>query len=137
VRLLATREHGSAELRRKLAARGFESALVEQVLDDLARQGLQSDERYVAAYVDERMGKGFGPLRIHAELLDRGVDEALVRRHLEIDEQTWLELLASTHRRKFGGRPPTDRSDLARRARFLEYRGFTSAQVSRFLHLND
>jgi regulatory protein len=110
---------------------------VQQVLDDLAEQGLLSERRYVESYVDERIRKGFGPLRIEAELRERGVDEGLIRRHLDREEETWLELLAGVHDRKFGSGPAQGRPDLARRARFLEYRGFTSAQVSRFLRFSD
>ncbi len=137
MRLLAAREHSRAELTRKLASRGFDDDLLARVLDELARQGLQSDERYVESYVNERIRKGFGPLRIEAELRERGVDEDLIRRYLDIDDRTWRELMSAAHDRKFGPGPAEGRSDIARRARFLEYRGFTSAQVSRFLRFDD
>lgn len=108
-----------------------------QVLDRLAEQGLLSDDRFVESYVGERMRKGFGPLRIEAELRERGVDGELIRRHLEIDDESWRDLLKNVHDRKFGPGAVNGRSEIARRARFLEYRGFTSAQVSRFLRFDD
>jgi len=110
---------------------------MESVLDSLAEQGLQSDERYVESYVDQRMRKGFGPRRIEAELRERGVDDHLIHRHLDIDDEIWRELMRDVHDRKFGPAAADGRSELGRRARFLEYRGFTSAQVSRFLRFDD
>jgi regulatory protein len=133
LRLLAVREHSRAELCHKLLARGAAAWLVEQVLADLAARNLLSEARFAAHYVEERMGKGYGPLRIRAELGQRGVDADMIDAHLPKDETTWMEVLARTYEWKFGHRPPTDRMELARRARFLEYRGFSSTQVSRFL----
>lgn len=133
LRLLAAREHSAVELRHKLRARGASETGAERVLADLAARGLLSEARFSARYVEERMDKGFGPLRIRAELCQRGVDEGLIDAHLPKDETIWMELLARTHERKFGHLPPSDRADFARRARFLAYRGFTSTQISRFL----
>ncbi len=111
--------------------------MVATVLASLAGQGLQSDERFTASYVDERIRKGFGPMRIRAELCERGVDASLIERYLDRDEARWQELLARVHTKKYGAAPAQGRSELARRGRFLEYRGFTSGQVSRFLHIED
>ena len=132
LRLLATREHSIAQLRHKLFARGGAELQVEQVLEGLVDQGLLSEARFTARYVEERMHKGFGPVRIRAELGQRGVGDDLIDVHLPMDEATWMALLARTHDRKFGRLPPADQTDFARRARFLEYRGFSPAQVSRF-----
>lgn len=134
---MSGREHSRAQLQRKLMQRGHAEAAIEPVLEALAGQGLQSDARFTEYYVEERMRKGYGPLRIQAELRERGIGEALIERHLERDESDWRELLARVHNKKFGAKPLRDRAELAKRARFLEYRGFSSSQVSRFLHLED
>ena len=125
------------ELRRKLRARGNGSDGVEQVLARLQEQGLLSDTRFVEGYVEERLRKGFGPLRIHAELQERGIEAGRIAHGLELDEEVWMDVLSRVHNKKFGGAPPTGRVELGRRARFLEYRGFTTAQVSRFLRFDD
>jgi regulatory protein len=137
VRLLARREHSVAQLRRKLVSRGFAADLVEPVLADLSARGLLSDARFAEAYVRERTDKGFGPLRIRTELRERGVAQALAEHHLSLGEESWMAVLAAAHRRKYGESPPADHRELARRARFLEYRGFTSSQVNRFLEYDD
>jgi len=137
MRMLAVREHTRTELRRKLLGRHFQADAVEQVLGELVEHGLLSDRRFVESYVNERMGKGFGPLRIKAELRDKGVDGDTAVAALDVDDEVWMEVLARAHNKKFGSGPAASRADMAKRARFLEYRGFSSAQVSRFLHFDD
>lgn len=137
MRLLATREHSVAELRRKLQARGCGSDGIERVLAGLQEQGLLSDARFVESYVEERLRKGFGPLRIRAELQKRGIEAERIAQSLELDDEVWMDVLSHAHDKKFGEAPPSGRAELARRARFLEYRGFTVAQVSRFLRFDD
>ncbi len=137
MRLLAAREHSVAELRRKLQARGCGSDGIERVLAGLQERGLLSDSRFVEGYVEERLRKGFGPLRIRAELQERGIEAERIAQSLELDDEAWMDVLSHAHDKKFGEAPPSGRAELARRARFLEYRGFTAAQVSRFLRFDD
>ncbi len=128
LRLLAAREHGRVELERKLKRR-FPAEVVEPLLERLSREGLQSDDRFVEGYLRSRMEKGFGPLRIRAELKARGVDEARVRLALEAVEEEWARRLRQVVERKFGTAPPQDRKELARRARFLAGRGFPESMI--------
>lgn len=137
LRLLAAREHSRLELARKLRARGFESSLADLVLERLARSGALDEARLVAHYVAERVSKGFGPLRIHAELREKGLPDALIEPQLKAMEGEWSERLAAAHDRRFGASPPSDRADYARRGRFLEQRGFPSDMIRRHLSWSD
>jgi regulatory protein len=133
LRLLASREHTRAELDRKLADRGHAAEVVTAVLDDLAQRGLQSDERYTEQYVALRTRKGYGPLRIRAELAERGIPATLIEDWLDPRDPDWRENLREVARSKFGERAPEDRRDMARRVRFLEYRGFPQDLIRRLL----
>lgn len=133
MRLLAAREHSRAELRRKLLARSLEPDLVEQVLDDLEAQRYLSDDRFVEQYIDSRKRKGYGPLKIRAELRDKGVDNARVGRLLDAGDPEWGVLLLKEMRRKFGDSEAGDQRDQAKRARFLEYRGFPIPLIRKLL----
>lgn len=124
VRLLAGREHARVELARKLAAKGHDHAEVDAVLDDLARRKLLSDDRFTEQYIATRVRKGYGPLRIRAELRERGVDPALVTARLEAGGHDWAGLLQDVRAGKFGAGRPADRREAARQARFLVQRGF-------------
>ncbi len=134
LRLLGAREHSREELRAKLLARGGADAeIVDALLERLAAAGIQSDERFAEAWVRSRIARGHGPLRIRNDLLARGIEAELVDVALEAADCDWREQLASVHRRKFGDTRPVDSRDLARRARFLAYRGFASGEVYRLL----
>lgn len=133
LRLLASREHSRWELERKLLARGYEAAVLAGVLDALTETGLLSDERMAEAYVAGRLRKGFGPLRLRQELRERGLDDDLIGPCLDRSASDWLELMTRVAARKFGPGRVTDRKELARRARFLEYRGFPPDLVGRYL----
>ncbi len=122
MRLLAGREHSRFELRRKLAAE--DPQLLERVLDALAERGLQSEDRFAEAYTRMRLNRGFGPLRILAELRQRGIDEALIREYLPRDDAFWRGRMQQAAERKFGAEPPADRNARTKMARFLQYRGF-------------
>jgi len=106
---------------------------VEAVLADLEASGLLSDARMVESYVTERLEKGFGPLRVRQELRQRGVADDLIDPHLDLGESEWLRRLAAVHDRKFGAGRAAVSKELGRRARFLEYRGFPSDLIGRFL----
>jgi regulatory protein len=133
IRLLASREHTRFELRRKLGRRHADGDLIEAVLDDLEQRRLLSDERFAEGYVEQRSRKGFGPLRIRAELAERGIGGELSSRWLDDGPHDWNELLAEAAVRKFGEDPATDMRALAKRGRFLEQRGFPIGLVRRYL----
>ena len=134
LRLLARREHSRRELELKLG-RHFPTPLIEAALDELAERNLQSDARFAEAYVRSRRDKGFGPLRIRAELQERGIDTSLLDHHLNEEDPAWRRAMAALVERKFGDRPPADRREAARRARFLAQRGFPHHWIN--VHLFD
>ncbi|HHS83756.1 MAG TPA: regulatory protein RecX [Gammaproteobacteria bacterium] len=133
IRLLVRREHSVAELRRKLQSRGHDGEIVEQVLERLQEERLLSNERFVEAYVRSRYEKGFGPLRIQAELRERGVPGALVAQGIEPEGTHWVELMSRVRQKRFGSALPADYPEQARQMRFLQYRGFAVEQIRQLL----
>ena len=129
LRLLARREHARRELAGKLCQRGYDGALVEQVLDELEQKRLLSDTRFSEAYVRQRRQRGYGPARIQAELRERGVDAGLAAEALTHCAAEWREQIEAVRRKRFGAALPQDIKERARQARFLQYRGFPSEQV--------
>lgn len=133
--LLARREHARLELERKLTARSFEPGLVQTVLDELEGEGLLSTERFAEAFVASRVARGHGPLRIRRELAERGVEAP--DSWVDGEAHDWNRLAAEARQKRFGRALPADFRDKAKQARFLEYRGFSSAQVRRALEFDD
>ncbi|MGA7979158.1 MAG: regulatory protein RecX [Chromatiaceae bacterium] len=118
---------------RKLKARGHADAEVVSVIDQLCRRGLLSEERLAEAYVAERLRKGFGPARVRQELHRKGLSDDLIDPHLNHTDEEWRDLVAAVHDKKYGSAPASDPKERARRARFLEYRGFPTDLIRRVL----
>jgi regulatory protein len=127
--LLARREHARAELERKLTTAGFDRDVASDALEKLAREGLQSDRRFVESFIQSRIRQGKGPLRIHADLGQRGVPAGLVDEVLEQTGEDWYALAREARVKKFGRSRPAEFRDMARQMRFLQYRGFEPDQI--------
>ncbi|WP_419835032.1 regulatory protein RecX [Endozoicomonas atrinae] len=126
--LLARREHGFTELARKLSGR-FPRELVIEALTRLREERLQSDDRFVESYVYSRQQRGYGPVRIKSELLQKGVDSELIGQYLLEQDDHWDELAKEVKERKFGASAPRDNKERARQTRFLAQRGFSMSQI--------
>ena len=131
--LLARREHSRLELARKLKQRGFAADLASDVLATLEQEDLLSEQRFTESFVHGRMQRGKGPLRIRAELRERGIDDSLLERYLDDRASVWDDHIRDVHRRRFAGMLPETLSERARQTRFLQYRGFTSQQIKALL----
>ncbi|MEJ2693339.1 MAG: regulatory protein RecX [Candidatus Thiodiazotropha sp.] len=118
---------------RKLLQRKADPTQLEQVLDQLQQDGLQSDERFTESLIESRIRKGQGPLRIRRDLEERGIDGPLAERYLDDYREEWSSLLRQVHDAKFGSGQTRERRELAKRARFLEYRGFPAEMIRSLL----
>lgn len=79
------------------------------------------------------MRKGQGPIRIRLELKERGIEAGLIDRYLEAYRDEWQSLLEQVHDAKFGAGRTRESRELAKRVRFLEYRGFPGEMIREFL----
>ncbi|WP_200348024.1 regulatory protein RecX [Halochromatium glycolicum] len=133
LKLLTTREHSRLELSRKLRRRGYAAEDVETVLDALIADDLLSEERLIAAYVAERLDKGFGPLRIRFELREKGLSDEQIEPYLTLEDEALTQCLEAVYRKRYGERAIGDQREHLKRSRFLEYRGFPPGLIARFL----
>lgn len=129
VGLLARREHSRVELKGKLTARGYDAEQSERVLDELTRKQLQSDQRYVATYIDHHARRGQGPVRIGAALRQAGVTGEVIELAIDSAQVDWRETARAVRRKKFGAAAPQTFAERAKQARFLQYRGFSADQI--------
>ena len=134
--LLARREHSRRELVRKLAARGFADGVMSPVLEKLERTGVLADARFTDSFVRSRIGKGQGPQRIRAELAQRGITDDEADGVLRAADVDWLATIRAVRAKRFGPELPRDYVERARQARFLQYRGFDSAQIGAALEFD-
>ncbi|MBI1422957.1 MAG: hypothetical protein GC149_05765 [Gammaproteobacteria bacterium] len=133
IRLLAMREHSQTELQRKLIQKGFKAQAVAHALQDLIAQNLLSDERFTEAFVMSRRERGTGPVKIQAELQQRGIDNELIGRYLDFRDPDWLDLAQQAREKKFGRELPAEYQLKSQQARFLANRGFSHEQIRRVL----
>ena len=126
---LARREYGQAELAKKLADKGYKRSVVEDELQRLADEGLQSDTRFAESFVQSRINQGKGPVRIRVDLGQRGICDGVIDGALEEAGCDWYELAREERVKKFGSALPEDFKEKARQMRFLQYRGFEQDHI--------
>jgi len=127
--LLARREHSQQELQGKLIKRGFESGDIKPILSILVEEGLLSDERFTEAFINSRLQRGSGPVKIAMELQQRGIVDELVNAYLDERDAQWTQCAIEVRIKRFGPSLPQDFKERARQMRFLQYRGFTMSQI--------
>jgi regulatory protein len=115
-------------LRRKLLEKGYDVAVVAPLLDALRAEKLLDDRRYAENFVAYHAARGQGPLRVRADLRRHGLEGILVQECLDAFPD-WIAQLRKAQQKKFGAKPPSNYADQQRQAKFLGYRGFTSAQI--------
>ena len=132
LRHLVRREHSRAELARKLAPYAESTGAIAQVLDSLLSKKQQSDARYA----EERarvLSRKYGPARIRHDLRAKGISEDIVERISGAGE---LERARAILERKYR-LPACSPEERARRARFLQGRGFSTEVILRLVRLDD
>jgi regulatory protein len=127
--LLAGRDFGRAEIAGRLARRGYPEAVVAAVVERLVAERLLSETRFVEQFIRQHAGRGHGPVRIRAELRERGVPDGEIEAGLDAAGEDWTAVAREVRRRRFGLSPPGDYPERARQARFLQYRGFSAEQI--------
>ncbi|HXI36712.1 MAG TPA: recombination regulator RecX [Burkholderiales bacterium] len=132
LRYLARREHSRAELARKLAPHAESPQAVETVLDDLANRRQLSDERY-AEVRSHWLSRKYGAAKIRQDLKAHGVAEAVIER---VSADGDLEKAKAILARKYRA-VATTRDEKARRARFLQSRGFSYEIIRKVLSTED
>ena len=124
--LLSRREHSLDELRQKLQRRFDNAAMLENQLQRLADENLQSDARFAESFARQRAGRGYGPSRVRQ---DNAIAQAF-----ETAELDWWALAEAAFRKKFGEPARVEMKEKAKRMRFMQYRGFSA---DHYQHLFD
>lgn len=76
--------------------------MIEDLLDTLSSEGLQSDERFAESFMHHRVNKGQGPMKINQELRQRGIEQNLIEIVLESESIDWCSLAGTVRVKKFG-----------------------------------
>ncbi len=128
IHLLARREHSQKELFIKLLQKGFPKHDIEPALEDLQSRGWLSDIRFAESWIRHRANRGYGWLRIKAELNEKGVGSQEIEEAKASEPINWHNLALSEWRKKFKNKP-SDWNEKAKQLRFLQYRGFSADDI--------
>jgi regulatory protein len=128
LRHLVRREHSRAELARKLAPHAGSREELEALLDALVARKQLCDERYA----EERarvLARKYGAAKIRHDLKAKGISDGIVG---AVSSEGELERARAILERKYR-EPAASREERARRARFLQGRGFSTDIVARLV----
>lgn len=130
--LLTRREYSKMELLEKLKQYAMNEQEVIDLVDELAEQHYQSDQRVAEQLVASQMRKGKGVYRIKQALQAKGLDSDLIEDDLQ--DIDWFEQAYQLKVKKFGTDVATDPKQKAKQVRFLQYRGFTMDIILKVIH---
>ena len=120
--MLTRREYSKTDLIEKLALYAPDRDEVVTLVEELARENYQSDQRVADMMLASQKRKGKGPNRIKMALKSKNLDSALIQD--ELKETDWLEQAYQLKVRKYGVEVAQDIKLKAKQIRFLQYRGF-------------
>ena len=128
LRFLVRREHSRAELARKLTPHAESPQAVEDLLDQLLSKRQLSDQRFA----EERartLSRKYGVARIRHDLRSKGIAEHIVD---SVSTAGEFERAKAILERKYR-EPASTREERAKRARFLQSRGFSMDVILRLI----
>jgi regulatory protein len=120
--LLTRRDYSQAELSAKLNQYAIDADEVAKLVEELAQQNYQSDQRVAELTLASQIRKGKGLQRIKQTLKAKHLDAELISH--ELQEVDWLEQAYQLKIKKFGETVEKDQKLKAKQVRFLQYRGF-------------
>ena len=120
-----------AEVREKLYQWGAPAAVQETIIQKLCQSGFIDEKRYAAAFVHDKVAfQGWGREKIRMMLLMKHIPSVFVEEAIGgIDEEVYNQQLDRLIEQKRGEVP-------LKIARFLAQRGFTTAEICKYLQKN-
>jgi regulatory protein len=133
LRYLVRREHSRDELARKLAPYAESNEILEGVLRELESRKQLSNERFAEART-RQLARKYGAARIRHDLKSKGIAEEVSGRAVaELNEvEKAKQILARKYREA-----ATTREERAKRARFLQSRGFSYDTIYQAVRIGD
>ena len=118
--------------RKRLCKRSESSA----VLDSLEASGLLDEERFARYRLEYRLGQGYGPRYIQQEFRRLRIDDEVMGRVLDIEEELYIDAARSLLNRKRRSilKPGATEEPNQKLTRYLMGRGFSHTQTKRVLN---
>jgi regulatory protein len=129
---LSKREYAYLELFNKLKKYSDNFTEIKTLLDELKKDGYLSEDRYIKSYINSKKNKsGIAKIKYNLKLKTGNaqlVDKILAESSIDEYESALL-----VWQKKFKGAVTTDKTEIARQARFLQSRGFSFTTINKIL----
>jgi regulatory protein len=129
VDLLSRREYSRRELAQRLRPYAETPEALETVLEQLASNSWQSDQRFAEQYMQAK-GAKYGSMRLRHAMREKGIDNESIQAALSDSDD--LSTARAVWQRKFGELPATQQ-EKAKQMRFLASRGFPAEIIRQVL----
>ena len=129
IRLLSMREHSVREITTKLSVKCESMDTMYAVIDDLVEAKYLCDRRFTESFIRSKQNRGFGPSKINGDLKNKGINSILIDEFLDQNSAIWMDIAISQYQKKYGDTPVIDYKTWAKRARFMQSRGFSMEHI--------
>ena len=126
--ILSRREHSAHELKLKLHKKYEAISEIEEVITKLESNNLLNDFRFAETYARIRKRKGFGPNKIHYELTNKGIKEAISNEIISA-ENSWEDAALQAFKKKYKDGIAEDTKERLKQKNFLHNRGFSFKEI--------
>ena len=80
-----------------------------------------------------RRNKGFGPVKISAELKTKGIKSRLIAEYLHGESPEWIDVAREQYEKKYRSSRAENYKEWTKRARFMQSRGFNMEHIQAVL----
>jgi regulatory protein len=133
---LSGRDHATFELKQKVMKKGFDSSLIESVLDEFDQKGLLDDENFARKFAtDKAEFKNWGPNKIKSELIKKGISKKIAEKVVQKlsdsleQDQICVDLLRKRKQHFLREEDPLKRKQ--KMFRYLAGKGYHSTEISK------
>jgi regulatory protein len=125
-RRLAMKNQPSAELRKKLAEKGFSDEITEKVVLECQSSGFLSDEEWLKQFISGQIRKAVGPHAIFQKLLQKGISRERAQKALaqHSDENAQKESIHAFIQKRSRGKDLSNPLERQKMVQALQRKGF-------------
>jgi regulatory protein len=137
-RLLSRRLYSCAEIRKKLAARGYEPELIERIITEFINQDWLNDTQFATQWTESRIRfKPRGIALIRRELIQKGIEKEIINEVLAqySDSEAEYDRAAAALKKKKNY--ATEKDPIKRKRKiyaYLAHRGFNPDTINQVMN---
>lgn len=136
--LCSRSEQCSADIRKKIMAYEIVDEIVDEIIDKLIEEKFLDDERYVRAYVKDKLRfNKWGRIKMQYYLRAKGLSDDVIQKGFEtIDDEKYKSILIKTMKDKARSVKKKNKFEkMGQIIRFAQSRGFEPELIHRYMNL--